>query len=668
MSDAFKYTPGHLRRMGHYRRAMPYQEKPKYGYVPPDLREGGGACCGWGFSTLCGVLLVMLLIVTAGVVIVYPTAHHTVRHRIEAHMSGTPLSEQGTPAPGLPQADIERDTALLQNEQTRLLDPDEQYAKKQLFERNQFNQFISDKLPLTRAFPDARDPGCLELRYYPTWALPTTSVVIIFHNEAISVLMRTVRSVLDRSPSSLLHEIILVDDASPGEWTKEPMVAAMKALNSDKVRLLRLDQRNGLIRAKVHGAEHATGDVLIFLDSHCECNPGWLIPLLDRIKRDRKTVAMPVIDVIDDKTWDYGGGGTPIQRGAFSWWLVFTWLDMTNREQARRAKKQEHGMLQPFASPTMAGGLFAMDRKYFFESGGYDMGMDVWGGENLEMSFRLWMCGGRLEIVPCSRVGHVFRAKAPYKYEKDPSVTIGINLNRVADVWMDQYAELYYDRANSRQYGTGGSIEERVKLRKDMKCRSFQWYLETVFPDQFVPLAANILAQGVLYNPITNRCLMAGDENDSNEVTTMMVTTLAECDFGSQEQIWHWTKKPRHSLRYEGIYGGRCVGFVDVENLNAAPDMRECAPRGHGEEEWTYSAINQLTHLTTGFCLEAEHVVRQGKPHVIPVMRECRRGNPRQKWYFGYFSPYGRDEAKDMMKRGGWLDKDGETPLVKSEE
>jgi polypeptide N-acetylgalactosaminyltransferase len=37
----------------------------------------------------------------------------------------------------------------------------------------------------------------------------------------------------------------------------------------------------------------------------------------------------------------------------------------------------------------MAGGLFTIDRNYFYEIGAYDEGMDIWGAENLEVNLLL---------------------------------------------------------------------------------------------------------------------------------------------------------------------------------------------------------------------------------------------------------------------------------------
>jgi len=53
------------------------------------------------------------------------------------------------------------------------------------------------------------------------------------------------------------------------------------------------------------------------------------------------------------------------------------------------------------------------------------------------MSLRIWMCGGRVEILPCSHVGHIFRKASPHDFPDNGTSTIlNANLVRVAEVWM----------------------------------------------------------------------------------------------------------------------------------------------------------------------------------------------------------------------------------------
>ena len=155
---------------------------------------------------------------------------------------------------------------------------------------------------------------------YPS-LLPSASIIICFHNEAWSTLLRTVHSILNRSAENLIHEIILVDDYSTLKELKGKLQNYVASLG--KVKLVRTQQREGLIRGRMLGAKHATGEILVFLDSHCEVNKDWLPPLLERISKNRTTVVCPVIDMISADTFEYES--SPLVRGGFNWGLHFSW-------------------------------------------------------------------------------------------------------------------------------------------------------------------------------------------------------------------------------------------------------------------------------------------------------------------------------------------------------
>ncbi|XP_066091874.1 inactive polypeptide N-acetylgalactosaminyltransferase-like protein 5 [Saccopteryx bilineata] len=334
-----------------------------------------------------------------------------------------------------------------------------------------FNIIISKHLGSERHVPDTRNKMCLQ-KHYPIH-LPTASVIICFHNEELNALLRTVSSVMNLTPHKILEEIILVDDMSDFGDLKEELDHHLENFRG-KIKIIRNKKREGLIRARLIGAARASGDVLVFLDSHCEVNKVWLQPLLNAIAKNHKVVVCPIIDIINDMTLEYQP--SPIVRGAFDWYLQFKWDNVFSYEM-----DGPEGPIGPIRSPAMAGGIFAINRHYFNEIGQYDKGMNLWGGENLELSLRIWMCGGQLIMLPCSRVGHLLRQRIMNQTE----VVKATNHNnlRLVHVWLDEYKEQFFLRRPRLKFIPYGNISERVELRKQLGCKSFQWYLDTVFPE-----------------------------------------------------------------------------------------------------------------------------------------------------------------------------------------
>lgn len=120
--------------------------------------------------------------------------------------------------------------------------------------KHNYNVVASNIISWHRSVPDLRFAECLDLSYPER--LPTTSVIIIFHNEALSTLMRTVWSVIDRSPRQLLAEIILVDDFSSEKMLQEQLDSNIEQLQVD-TKIIRNKKREGLIRSRLIGAKEA---------------------------------------------------------------------------------------------------------------------------------------------------------------------------------------------------------------------------------------------------------------------------------------------------------------------------------------------------------------------------------------------------------------------------
>ncbi|CAG0924423.1 unnamed protein product [Notodromas monacha] len=476
---------------------------------------------------------------------------------------------------------------------------------------------VSDDISMTRTIPDTRNPECRHWDYAED--LPKASVIVVFHNEGWSTLLRTVHTVLSRSPPQFLEEVLLVDDFSDKPALGGPLENYIARFNG-KVRLLRNDKREGLIRTRSKGAEYARGEVVLFLDAHCEVNSNWLPPLLAPIRRDPTVMTVPVIDGIDHETFEYRPvyQGKSLSRGIFEWGMLYKETDVPTQE----ARRHEY-VSEPFQSPTHAGGLFAIHKDFFLKLGGYDPGLLVWGGENFELSFKVWQCGGSIEWVPCSRVGHVYRNFMPYSFgklgesKKGPLITT--NYKRVIEVWFDEeHKEYFYTREPMARFVDAGDLTEQLALKERLGCKPFKWFMENVAYDVYekYPKLPPNLHVGELRNAATGNCL----DTMGRAAPTPMGT--AHCHGLGNNQLVR--------LNAQGQMG---IGERCVEADGRTVKLLFCR-LGSVDGPWAYNADSKtMMHTPTKKCL-AVH------PHTGDLhLAVCAPINEYQKWAFREIVP-----------------------------
>uniref|UniRef100_A0A4W2CBU3 Polypeptide N-acetylgalactosaminyltransferase 9 n=1 Tax=Bos indicus x Bos taurus TaxID=30522 RepID=A0A4W2CBU3_BOBOX len=246
------------------------------------------------------------------------------------------------------------------------------------FEEYGYNAQLSDRISLDRTIPDYRPKKCRQMTYSDD--LPQISVVFIFVNEALSVILRSVHSVVNHTPSQLLKEVILVDDNSDNVELKLNLDQYVSKRYPGLVKIVRNSRREGLIRARLQGWKVATAPVVGFFDAHVEFSTGWAEPALTRIREDRRRIVLPAIDNIKYDTFEVQQYASAAHGYNWGLWCMYIvppqdWLDRGDEAA-------------PIRTPAMIGCSFVVDREYFGDIGLLDPGMEVYGGENIELGMR----------------------------------------------------------------------------------------------------------------------------------------------------------------------------------------------------------------------------------------------------------------------------------------
>ncbi|KAJ1614726.1 membrane-associated protein [Cryptosporidium canis] len=297
------------------------------------------------------------------------------------------------------------------------------------------------------------------------------SIVIPAHNED-EFISKTIIYTIEATPRELLREIIIVDD-----YSENPVYDILEKELPDSykrfIKIIRLKKCEGLIRSKIIGADAAVGPNIFFLDGHCKPKKGWSEALVYSIRENYKRIVCPIVQSISNSDWsDIGTAGAKMM---IEWNFAFHWYD--------------DGLPE---IPITSGGILMITKKWWEESGKYDPGMLFWGGENIEQSFRVWLCGGEIHVVRNSLVGHIFdrsnlnKRNNDFEYKKMLIDNMNSNHQRAAFVWLsEQFYETYFKNYHVMGYLPASftkGLTERLSIKHTLKCKPFEWYVEKFRP------------------------------------------------------------------------------------------------------------------------------------------------------------------------------------------
>lgn len=292
------------------------------------------------------------------------------------------------------------------------------------------------------------------------------SVVLPCAGEGLYAL-NTVRAVYESLPPGVLHEIIVVDDGTEPPLSQSFLTPDV--LEKFQVTILRHAETVGLIGAKKDGGDAATGDIIVFFDCHVAPQPGWHESFVRLIGENYRRIVTPVITDLDVGTWQQRGTGGQA-KCYLTWDADFKWFESED----------------PYV-PILSGGLLGISKRWWNETGGYDVQMVGWGGENLDQSLRSWLCGGEIMMAKDSFVAHMWRKPDDPRRRAKYTLKAGAanrNRLRAAVAWFGEFSEklssfpsLQSERRNADGTPWYGDLSNILEVKNRLKCKSFAWFM-----------------------------------------------------------------------------------------------------------------------------------------------------------------------------------------------
>jgi glycosyltransferase involved in cell wall biosynthesis len=229
------------------------------------------------------------------------------------------------------------------------------------------------------------------------------SIVMAAHNEG-DLLWKTVQSCRETC-AGLDYEIVVADDAS-----EDDCIEQLKQ-RFPEVTVCGCEQRLGPSPTKDRAAEHARGEVLVFLDAHCKPEARAILQLVNDVRETAgEAIVTPTIVCLQPETWSNDftvpGQGYLVELDGVTW----RWIPTSIMRPRGRF----------FESPSLIGCGFAMSKWLYEKLWGFDRNMYMWGVEDVDLGVKSWLLDHPVLHDPVPVIGHRFqKAFTTYKAPKE---------------------------------------------------------------------------------------------------------------------------------------------------------------------------------------------------------------------------------------------------------